>query len=220
MSPFLKEDWLIIHASFPEPSSLGPKSLSSGLSGLLTAWDILPCQVPDTLKGSPYLLRALLFCSQGKKPAESSLCTWDNHSAACNERVSRKPKLFARWSWTSWGLLCRFMQHCINGHKETVQFFNYKRALCRHCLLMIYRERDVPSCALLIHAATINLLTDLGGGHHWPKVAQTVFYTCVCTQACSSRCISERYKGDGAGGGCTATWLHPGRQEKGHITQC
>lgn len=67
MSPFLKGDWLIIHASLPEPSSLGPKSLSSGLSGLLTAWDILPCKVPDTLKGSPYLLRALFFAHRGKK---------------------------------------------------------------------------------------------------------------------------------------------------------
>lgn len=72
------------------------------------------------------------------------------------------------------------MQHPINGHKEIVHSFNYKRALHRNCVLM-YRERDVPGCIFLIHAAAIKLQTDLEEDSSRHK-QHGQHFTCVYTQ--------------------------------------
>lgn len=109
------------------------------------------------------------------------------------------------------------MQHHINGHKETVQFFNYKKALCRHCLLMIYRERDVPNCVLLIHAATINLLTDLGGGQHRPKAAWGAFHACRSLQ--QQMHLSDIGKTEQEGAAQPPSGILLGRNG-GHMAQC
>lgn len=50
--------------------------------------------------------------------------------------------------------------------------------------MMIYGQRDMPNYALLIHVATINLLTDLWGGYHWPKNA--LYFGCVHVNACKN----------------------------------
>lgn len=104
------------------------------------------------------------------------------------------------------------MQHCINGHKETVQFFNCKRALSRHCLLMIYRERDVPNCTSLIHAAAIKLQTDLGGGHHWPKAAWAAFHLCtdVHKLAAADAFLSDRGETEQEGAALPLSSVLPG----------